>query len=124
MKIAFWGKGKRPLDKVVEEVLAAEDAQKIADAALEAKTIHLGQMAYDFAIQAIKEASERAEYSIWYGLYTCGPIASKICVDELTATQEKRISDFVQEKLVALGYEVTLSYYGSQRMIRISWKKV
>ena len=124
MKIMFWGKGKRPLDKVVEEVLTAKNAQKIADAALEAKTIRLGQMAYDFAIQSIKEASERAEYSLWYGLYTCGPIASELKVDELTSTQAKGIDDFVYNKLTELGYRVELSYYGPKRMISISWKKV
>ena len=124
MKIALWGKGKKSLDEAVEEVLTAKDAQKIADAALEAKTAHLGQMAYDFALQSIKEASERAEYSLWYGLYTNGPIASEIRVDELTTTQARKIDDFVQEKLVALGYKVELSYYGPKRMITISWKKV
>ena len=123
MKIAFWGKGKQSLDKAVEDVLTAKNAQKIADAALEVKTARLGQMAYDFALQSIKEASERAEYSLWYGLYTNGPIASEIRVDELTVTQARKIDDFVQEKLVALGYKVELSYYGSKRMITISWKK-
>ena len=103
--------------------LTAENAQKIADAALEAKTARLGQMAYDFALQSIKEASERAEYSLWYGLYTNGPIASEIRVDELTVTQARGIDDFVQEKLIALGYKVELSYYGPKRMIKISWKK-
>ena len=123
MKIAFWGKGKHSLDKAVEDVLTAKNAQKIADAALEVKTARLGQMAYDFALQSIKEASERAEYSLWYGLYTNGPIASEIRVDELTVTQARKIDDFVQEKLVALGYKVELSYYGPKRMITISWKK-
>ena len=123
MKIAFWGKGKQSLDKAVEDVLTAKNAQKIADAALEVKTARLGQMAYDFALQSIKEASERAEYSLWYGLYTNGPIASEIRVDELTVTQARKIDDFVQEKLVALGYKVELSYYGPKRMITISWKK-
>ena len=123
MKIAFWGKGKQSLNKAVEDILTAKNAQKIADAALEVKTVRLGQMAYDFALQSIKEASERAEYSLWYGLYTNGPIASEIRGDELTATQARKIDDFVQEKLVALGYKVELSYYGAKRMITISWKK-
>ena len=123
MKIAFWGKGKQSLNEQIEGILTAENAQKIADAALEAKTTCLGQMAYDFALQSIKEASERAEYSLWYGLYTNGPIASEIRVDELTVTQARKIDDFVQEKLVALGYKVELSYYGPKRMIKISWKK-
>ena len=103
--------------------LTAENAQKIADAALEAKTVHLGQMTYDFALQSIKEASERAEYSLWYGLYTNGPIASELRVDELTVTQARKIDNFVQEKLVALGYKVELSYYGAKRMIKISWER-
>ena len=123
MKIAFWGKGKQSLNEQIKGILTAENAQKIADAALEAKTAHLGQMAYDFALQSIKEASERAEYSLWYGLYTNGPIASELRVDELTVTQARKIDDFVQEKLVALGYKVELSYYGPKRMIKISWKK-
>lgn len=124
MKVLFWGKGKQSFNKQIEEVLTAKNAQKIADAALEAKTIRLGQMAYDFAIQSIKEASERAEYSLWYGLYTCGPIASELKIDELTTTQARGIDDFVYNKLTELGYRVELSYYGPKRMITISWKKV
>ena len=123
MKFKMFGKPKEGKSTAYPEGLTAENAQKIADAALEVKTARLGQMAYDFALQSIKEASERAEYSLWYGLYTNGPIASEIRVDELTATQARKIDDFVQEKLVALGYKVELSYYGPKRMISISWKK-
>lgn len=123
MKFKLFGKPKEGKSTVYPEGLTAENAQKIADAALEVKTIRLGQMAYDFAIQSIKEASERAEYSLWYGLYTCGPIASELKVDELTTTQARSIDDFVYNKLTELGYRVELSYYGPKRMITISWKK-
>ena len=123
MKVVFWGKGKQSLDKAVENVLTAANAQKITDAALEAKTEHLGQMAYESALQFIKEAAERAEYSIYYGIYTCGPIASELKGDELTVTQARGIDDFVYNKLTELGYYVELSYYGPKRMITISWKR-
>ena len=123
MKIKLFGKPKEGKSTAYPEGLTAENAQKIADAALEAKIVHLGQTAYDFALQSIKEASERAEYSLWYGLYTNGPIASELRVDELTETQARKIDNFVQEKLVALGYKVALSYYGAKRMIEISWKR-
>ena len=124
MKIAFWGKGNDSLDKAVKGVLTAKDAQKMTDAALEAKTARLGQMAYESALRFIAEAVARAEYSIRYGLYTCGLIASEIKGDELTVTQAREIESFVYNKLTELGYYVELSYYGPKRMIEISWKKV
>jgi hypothetical protein len=123
MKIAFWGKGKN-LDKAIEEVLTAENAQKIADVALERNTARLGQMAYESALQFIREAAGRAEYSIYYSFYTCGSIASELRADELTTTQARGIESFVYNKLTELGYYVELSYYGPKRMITISWKKV
>ena len=98
MKVLFWGKGKQSLNEKIEGILTAENAQKIADAALEVKTARLGQIVYDFALQSIKEASERAEYSLWYGLYTNGPIASEIRGDELTATQNKKNRRFCSRK--------------------------
>lgn len=124
MKVGFWGKGKQSLDKAVEDVLTAKDAQKITDAALKEKTARLGQMAYESALRYIAESAERAEYSIRYGLYTSGPIAAEIKGDELTVTQARGIDDFVYNKLTELGYYVELSYYGPKRMITISWKKV
>ena len=124
MKIAFWGKGKNFIDKAVEGVLTAQDAQKLTDAALEAKTARLGQMAYESALRFIAEAVERAEYSIRYGFFTCGLIASEIRGDELTVTQAREIESFVYNNLTELGYYVELSYYGPKRMIEISWKKV
>ena len=123
MKIVFWGKGKSSLSKAVEEALTAENAQKITDAALERNTARLGQMAYESALQFIREAAERAEYSIYYGFYTCGSIASELRADELTTTQARAIESFVYNKLTELGYYVELSYYGPKRMITISWKK-
>ena len=124
MKIAFWGKDKSSLSKAVEEVLTAKDARKMTDAALEAKTARLGQMAYESALRFIAEAVTRAEYSIRYGIYTCGLIASELKGDELTVTQAREIEGFVYNKLTELGYYVELSYYGAKRMIEISWKKV
>ena len=124
MKIAFWGKGKNSLDKAVEKVLTAENAQKMADVALERNTARLGQMAYESALQFIREPAGRAEYSIYYGFYTCGSIASELRADELTTTQARAIESFVYNKLTELGYYVELSYYGPKRMITISWKKV
>ena len=124
MKIVFWGKGKNSIDKAVEKILTAENAQKIADVALERNTARLGQMAYESALQFIREAAGRAEYSIYYGFYTCGSIASELKGDELTVTQARGIESFVYNKLTELGYYVELSYYGPKRTITISWKKV
>ena len=123
MKVKWFSKPKEGKSTVYPEGLTAENAQKIADAALEAKIARLGQMAYESALQFIKEAAERAEYSIYYGLYTCGSIASKLKVNELTTTQARGIDDFVYNKLTELGYYVELSYYGPKRMITISWKR-
>ena len=124
MKIAFCGKGKNSLNKAIEEALTADSAHKIADVALEKKTAFLGQMAYETALRFIREAAGRAEYSVYYGLYTCGLIALELRGDELTVTQARAIDDFVYNKLTELGYSVELSYSGPKRMIQISWKKV
>ena len=121
--IGWFAKPKNGKSTFYPGSFTAENAQKLTDAALEAKTTRLGQMAYESALQFIKEAAERAEYSIYYGLYTCGSIASELKVNELTTTQARGIDDFVYNKLTELGYYVELSYYGAKRMIEISWKR-
>ena len=125
MKIKWFSKLNKGTDTCYPDPLTAENAQKMTDAALEAKIARLGQMIYDSALQFIREAAERAEYSIYYGLYTCGSIGLMLMnADELTSDQTKGIEKFVYNKLTELGYHVELSYYGPKRMITISWKKV
>ena len=124
MKIKWFGKQNKEISTCYPGLLTAESARKITDAAFEAKTTHLGQMAYETALRFIAEATERAEYSVYYGIYTCGSIASELKGDELTVTQARGIDDFVYNKLTELGYYVELSYHGPKRMITISWKKV
>ena len=121
--IGWFAKPHKGTSTLYPGPFTAENAQKITDAALKAKTAHLGQMAYESALQFIAEAAGRAEYSIYYGLYTCGSIASELKVAELTTTQARRIEGFIYDKLTELGYYVELSYLGAKRMITISWKR-
>ena len=101
--------------------LTAENAQKIADAALKAKTAEWGKMAVDYALKMVCSMSESAHYSAYYNLYGSGPLGEAIEPRSLTEKQARAIDDFVTEKLVALGYKVELGYYGPNRMITISW---
>ena len=121
MKIKLFGKTKKCKSTAYPEGLTAENAQKIADAALEAKTVEWGKMAVDYALKVIRSMSENAHYSTYYRLYDSGPLGEAIEPSSLTEKQARAIDDFVTEKLVALGYEVGLSYYGPNRMITISW---
>ena len=101
--------------------LTKENAQKITDAALEAKTTRWGEMLFNFALEQIKLAAERAEYSTYYSIYTNGPIEKEIDYRYLTRTQTKKIEEILSNKLKELGYYIELSYYGPKRMITISW---
>lgn len=115
------GKGKSTL---YPGQLTKENAQKITDAALEAKTIHWGEMLFNFALEQIRLAAERAEYSIYYSIYTNGPIEKEIDYRYLTRTQTQKVEEILYNKLKELGYYIELSYHGPQRMITISWKSV
>ena len=103
--------------------LTKENAQKITDAALETKTTHWGEMLFNFALEQIRLAAERAEYSIYYSIYTNGPIEKEIDYRYLTRTQTQKVEEILYNKLKELGYYIELSYYGPQRMITISWKR-
>lgn len=104
--------------------LTKENAQKITDAALETKTAHWGEMLFNFALEQIRLAAERAEYSIYYSIYTNGPIEKEIDYRYLTCTQSQKVEEILYNKLKELGYYIELSYHGPQRMITISWKRV
>ena len=104
--------------------LTKENAQKITDAALKAKTTHWGEMLFNFALEQIKLAAERAEYSIYYSIYTNGPIEKEIDYRYLTRTQTQKVEEIFSNKLKELGYYIEFSYHGPQRMITISWKRV
>ena len=103
------------------EELTAENAQKIADAALKAKTEEWGKMAVDYALKMVCSMSESAHYSAYYNLYGSGPLGEATESITLTEKQARAIDNFVTEKLVALGYKVELGHYGPNRTITISW---
>ena len=121
MKIAFWGKGNDSLDKEIEKVLTAENAQKIADAALEAKCLRWAGMTIDYALRCIKVLSEDGRYRAYYKLYATGEIAKEITSDTLTDKMCSKVEEITYNRLTALGYRVELGYYGPNRMIEISW---
>lgn len=117
----MFGKPKIGKSTMYPGELTAENAQKIADAALEAKTAEWGKMAVDYALKVVRSMSESAHYSTYYNLYGSGQLGEVIEPRLLTEKQARAIDDFVTEKLVALGYKVELNYYGPNRMITISW---
>ena len=122
MKVLFWGKGKPSLSEQIEGILTAEDAQKISDAALEAKCARWADMTIDYALRSIKALSEDGRYYAYYKLYATGEIAKEIKSGTLTDKMCNKIEEITSNKLTALGYKVELSYYGPNRMIEISWE--
>ena len=123
MKILFWGKGKNSLDKAMEKILTAENAQKITDAALEARCTRWAEMVTEYALCCIKALSEEGKYRAYYNLYCNGEIAKEITPDTLTQKMCSRIEEITCHRLTVLGYKVVLSYYGPNRMIEISWER-
>ena len=123
MKVAFWGKGNDSLNKEIEKVLTAEDAQKISDAALEAKCARWIDMITKHALYTIKGFAEEGRYYVKYQMYSTGEIA-KEDTQGWTSKMHNRVSDTVKERLTALGYTVRLSICGwHDYYIEISWER-
>ena len=124
MKIAFWGKGKQSLGKAVEEVLTAEDAQKITYAALEAKCTRWADMVVRHAIYTIKAFAEEGKHYVKYNMYTTGEIASDIGPSTMTWDMRSKVEELVLDRLKGLGYKAFVVYVGSSNVfIEISWEK-
>ena len=123
MKVVFWGKGNDSLDKAVEKVLTAEDAQKISDAALEVKCARWIDMIMKHALYTIKGFAEEGRYYVKYQMYSTGEIA-KEDTKGWTSKMHNKVSDTVKERLSALGYAVRISICGwHDYYIEISWDR-
>ena len=123
MKVAFWGKGNDSLNKVIEEVLTAEDAQKISDAALEARCARWIDMITKHALDTIKGFAEEGRYYVKYKMYSTGEIA-KEDTKGWTSKMHNRVVDTVKERLSELGYTVRTSICGwYDYYIEISWDR-
>jgi hypothetical protein len=123
MKVAFWGKGNDSLDKVIEKVLTAEDAQKISDAALEAKCARWIDMIMKHALYTIKGFADEGRYYVKYKMYTTGEIVNEN-TQGWTSKMHNKVSDTVKERLSALGYTVGISMCGwHDYYIEISWDR-
>ena len=123
MKVAFWGKGNNSLDKAVEKVLTAEDAQKISDAAIEEKCTRWIDMITKHALYTIKGFAQEGRYYVKYKMYSTGEIA-KEDTSHWTSKMHNRVSDAVKEKLSELGYAVRTSVCGwYDYYIEISWER-
>ena len=122
MKIKWFGKPKNGESTCYPGPLTAENAQKIADAALEAKCLRWAEMTIDYALRCIKVLSEDGRYRAYYNFYLNGEIAKEITPDTLTQKMCDKIEEITFNRLTALGYKVVLSYYGPNRAIEISWE--
>lgn len=123
MKVVFWGKGDDSLDKAIEKVLTAEDAQKISDAALEVKCARWIDMIMKHALYTIKGFAEEGRYYVKYQMYSTGEIA-KEDTRGWTNKMHGKVSAVVEERLSALGYTVRISMCGwHDYYIEISWDR-
>ena len=123
MKVVFWGKDNDSLDKAIEKVLTAENAQKISDAALEVKCARWIDMVMKHALYTIKGFAEEGRYYVKYQMYSTGEIA-KEDTKGWTSKMHNKVSDTVKERLSALGYAVRISICGwHDYYIEISWEK-
>ena len=123
MKVAFWGKGNESLDKAIEKVLTAEDAQKISDAALEAKCARWIDMVMKHALYTIKGFADEGRYYVKYKMYSTGEIVNEN-TQGWTSKMHNKVSDTVKERLSALGYTVCISMCGwHDYYIEISWDR-
>ena len=123
MKVVFWGKGNDSLNKEIEKVLTAEDAQKISDAALEAKCARWIDMIMKHALYTIKGFAEEGRYYVKYQMYSTGEIA-KEDTQGWTSKMHNKVSETVKERLTALGYIVRISICGwHDYYIEISWER-
>lgn len=123
MKIELFGKPKEGKSTVYPEGLTAENAQKIADAALEVKCDRWIDMITKHALYTIKGFAEEGRYYVKYQMYSTGEIA-KEDTSHWTSKMHNRVSDAVKEKLSALGYAVRTSVCGwYDYYIEISWDR-
>ena len=123
MKVVFWGKNNDSLDKTIEKVLTAEDAQKISNAALEARCARWIDMITKHALDTIKGCAEEGRYYVKYKIYSAGEIA-KENTQSWTSKMHNRVSDAVKERLSKLGYAVHISMCGwHDYYIEISWDR-
>ena len=124
MKIAFWGKGKQAVNKQVEKILTAEDAQKITYAALEARCSRWADMVVRHAMYIIKAFAEEGKHYIKYNMYTTGEIASDIGPSTMNWEMRSKVERLVLDRLKELGYKAFVNYVGSSNVyIEISWEK-
>lgn len=123
MKFKLFGEPKESKSTAYPEGLTAENAQKIADAALEVKCARWADMTIDYALRSIKVLSEDGRYYAYYKLYATSEIAKEIKSGTLTDKMCNKIEEITSNKLTALGYKVKLSYYGPNRTIEISWEE-
>ena len=124
MKVLFWGKGKPSLDKKVEEILTADDAQKITYAALEARCARWADMVVRHAMYTIKGFAEEGKHYVRYNMYTTGEIASDIGPSTMNREMRGKVEELVLDRLKGLGYKAFVSYVGSNNVyIEISWER-
>ena len=124
MKILFWGKGKQSLNKQIEKILTAEDAQKITYAALEAKCARWADMVVRHAMYTIKGFAEEGRHYVKYNMYTTGEIASDIGPSTMTWEMRGKVEKLVLDRLKELGYKACVNYVGSSNVyIEISWDR-
>lgn len=124
MKIAFWGKGKQSLNKQVEKILTAEDAQKITYAALEARCSRWADMVVRHAMHTIQALAEEGRHNAKYNMYTTGEIASDIGPSTMNWEMRGKVEGLVLDRLKELGYKAFISYVGSSNVyIEISWDR-
>ena len=115
MKVAFWGKGNDSLNKAIEKVLTAEDAQKISDAALEVKCARWIDMITKHALYTIKGFAEEGRYYVKYQMYSTGEIA-KEDTQGWTSKMHNRVSETVKERLAVYANQTAplIDYYKKQ----------
>lgn len=123
MKIKWFGKLKKGKSTVYPGELTAENAQKIADVALLKRCANWANLIIEDALQAIARWSEKGYYSIYYGIYTSGKVASELTYDTMTNKMRSTTEKFIYDKLTSLGYKVEYSIRGPNQMITISWER-
>lgn len=124
MKIAFWGKGKQSLNKQIEKILTAEDAQNITYAALEARCARWADMVVRHAMYTIKTFAEEGRHYVRYNMYTTGEIASDIGPSTMNWEMRGKVEKLVLDRLKELGYKACVNYVGSSNVyIEISWDR-
>ena len=124
MKIKWFGKPKEGKSTVYPEGLTAENAQKIADVALEVKCARWADMVVRHAMYTIKGFAEEGRYYVKYNMYTTGEIASDIGPSTMNREMRSKVEKLVLDRLKGLGYKAFVGYVGSNDVyIEISWER-